>query len=232
MQLLERFNPYDHNPEAPVGGNLPVGKHPVVITGGELTATKSQDGGMLVLTLQIIDGPHKGSEGVYRLNLYNNSEKAKKIAQNQLTALCYVTGQFQLGQNGDDASVLIGKPFLIEVGLQQDERYTEIKGVFYTNGDKPKQGGGQQNNGQQQTQNNNNFGGNTGNQGGNNWNGNNGQNNQQQPNTNNGGGGGWQGNQNNNQPQNNNSGGNNSGGWNQNNGGGGDNSGRPAWGQK
>lgn len=151
MQLLERFNPYDHNPEAPVGGNLPVGKHPVVIIAAEVVPTKNNDGGMVVFTLQIIDGPAKGSDGVYRVNLYNSSEKAKKIAQSQLSALCYVTGQFQLGQNGDDLTVLFGKPFMVEVTVQaQNDQYTEIKAVMDIHGNKPKAGGQPQ---QQQPQN-------------------------------------------------------------------------------
>lgn len=142
MQLLERFNPYDHNPEAPVGGNLPVGKHPVVITAAEVAATKDNTGGMVVFTVQIIDGPAKGSDGVYRLNLYNSSEKAKKIAHSQLSAICYVTGQFQLGQNGDDLSVLFNKPFMVDVGLQAgNDQYTEVKAVMDMSGNKPKAGG-------------------------------------------------------------------------------------------
>lgn len=162
MQLLEPFNPYDHNPEQGEG-QLPVGKHPVVINGAEVKATKNNDGGMIVLMLQIIDGPLKGATGPYRLNLYNKSEQAVKIARSQLSALCYVTQRFQLGQNGTDLSPLFNVPFIIEVVPQvANENYTEIKKVFDINGNEPKaQGGGQaaqaqQNGGfaQQQPQNN------------------------------------------------------------------------------
>lgn len=224
MQLLERFNPYDHNPEAPVGGNLPVGKHPVVITAAEVAATKDNTGGMVVFTLQIIDGPAKGSDGVYRLNLYNSSEKAKKIAQSQLSALCYVTGQFQLGQNGDDLTVLFNKPFMVEVGVQvQNEQYTEIKAVMDIAGNKPKAGGQAQ---QQQPAQNQGFGHAPQNtqqpqqnnaQGG--WGGNNQQQPAQQP-QNNGGQPAWGSQQNNNA-------GNGGGGWQQNN----NQGNKPAWGQ-
>lgn len=144
MQLLEPFNPYDHNPEQGEG-QLPVGKHPVIINGAEVKATKNNDGGMIVLMLQIIDGPLKGATGPYRLNLYNKSEQAVKIARSQLSALCYVTQRFQLGQNGTDLSPLFNVPFIIEVVPQAaNENYTEIKKVFDINGNEPKaQGGGQ-----------------------------------------------------------------------------------------
>jgi len=142
MQLLEAFNPLDHNPEQGEG-QLPVGKHPVIITGGEIKATKNNDGGFVSLALLIIDGPLKGATGPYRLNLYNASETSVRIAKSQLSALCYVTQRFQLGQNGTDLSPLFNVPFIVEVAPQADERYTEIKKVFDINGNAPKaQGGG------------------------------------------------------------------------------------------
>lgn len=141
MQLLEAFNPLDHNPEQGEG-QMPVGKHPVVITSAEVKATRNNDGGMIVLMLQIIDGPLKGATGPYRLNLYNASESAVRIAKSQLSALCYVTQRFQLGQNGTDLSPLFNVPFIIEVTPQADERYTEIKKVFDINGNAPKAQGG------------------------------------------------------------------------------------------
>lgn len=144
-QLLEGFNPYDHNPEQSAG-QLPVGRHPVVAIGAEVKATKSNDGGLVEFTLSIIDGPCKGQTGPYRVNLYNASPKAVEIAKRQLSALCYVTGRFQLGQNGTDLSPLFNVPFIVDVAPQQgNEQYTEITKLFDINGNAPKaQGGGQQ----------------------------------------------------------------------------------------
>lgn len=143
-KLIAPFNPEEFNPEQSAGA-LPVGKHPVVIVGDEVKATKNNDGGFLQLTLRIIDGPSAGVEGPYRLNLYSNSEAATRIAHNQLSALCYVTGQFKLGPNGDDTSVLHNIPFIIDVALQPGEEakekgYTEVKKVYDINGNEPKKG--------------------------------------------------------------------------------------------
>lgn len=142
MQLLEAFNPLDHNPEQSAG-QLPVGRHPVVAIDAEVKATKSNDGGLIEFTLSIIDGPCKGQSGAYRINLYNASQKAVEIAKRQLSALCYATGRFQLGQNGTDLTPLLNVPFIVDVSPQaQNEQYTEITKVFDINGNAPKAQGG------------------------------------------------------------------------------------------
>jgi len=142
MQLIEAFNPLDHNPEQSAG-QLPVGRHPVVAIDAEVKATKNNDGGLIEFTLSIIDGPCKGQSGAYRINLYNASQKAVEIAKRQLSALCYATGRFQLGQNGTDLTPLLNVPFIVEVAPQaQNEQYTEITKVFDINGNAPKAQGG------------------------------------------------------------------------------------------
>jgi hypothetical protein len=230
----------DYDPTQGSGG-LPIGRHPVVITRDEVTATKAGDGGMLVLTVEVIDGPQKGASGAYRLNLYSSSQVAAEIAHKQLSAICWALG---VTQQITDTQVLHGQPFIIEVGPQKDNpQYTEVKKVFNMNGEEPggngNAGGGAAQPQQQQQQNN--GGGGWGNnqqdqnQGGNNgggW-GNNGGGQQQQqqqsePQNNNNGGGGWGQQQQQQEPQNNNNGGGNGGGWGQNQGG---NSNGPAWGK-
>lgn len=115
-------------------GSLPVGKHPVIAVSSSIDATKAGDGGMLVYILKIIDGPYSGTTGPYRLNLYNNNPKAVEIAQRQLSALCHVTGVYQVA----DSDALLNIPFVIEVAPQKDDpSYTEIKKVFDINGNEP-----------------------------------------------------------------------------------------------
>lgn len=137
FQLMEPFNPLNHNPEQS-GGQLPVGRHKVVIDGGEIKPTANNDGGMLILNLLVIEGEAAGSRGVYRLNLYNKSTDAVRIAQQQFSAVCHVIGVFQLGANGDDASALFNIPFIVDVQTQKGEpKYTEIKRVYDINGNEP-----------------------------------------------------------------------------------------------
>lgn len=142
MQLQSAFNPMDHDPTAVGLGGLPVGKHPVVIKAAELKSTQDNTGGFVEFTLEAIDGPAKGSQAAYRLNLYNKSEKAVKIAHSQLSALCHVTRQFQLGADGRQLSVLFNIPFVVEVKLQKGEEaaekgYTEIAKVYDMGGQEP-----------------------------------------------------------------------------------------------
>jgi len=115
-------------------GQLPIGKHPVMAVSSSIDATKAGDGGMLVYILKIVDGPFSGVTGPYRLNLYNNNPKAVEIAQKQLSALCHVTGVFQLA----DSDALLNIPFVIEVGPQKDDgNYTEVKKLYDINGNEP-----------------------------------------------------------------------------------------------
>lgn len=131
------FNAADYDPTQSAG-SLPVGVHPVVVKSSEVVATKDQSGGMLILTLEVIDGPNKGLTGPYRLNLFNQSQEAVKIAFQQLSALCHVIGVPGLA---DDTTPLHGKPFQVLVQMQTgSDKYTEIKGVKTISGDDPKRG--------------------------------------------------------------------------------------------
>jgi hypothetical protein len=133
------------------GSTLSVGKHIVKIVDGELTATKTSNGGMIVLTVEAIDpqDPDFGRTMDYRLNIHHENPKVVEIARQQLSAICHVTGVFQV----QDLQQLFNIPFMVEVGNQkltpdqmakQDagekvEPYKEIKAVFDTGGAKPGQ---------------------------------------------------------------------------------------------
>jgi len=129
---------------AGVSSQLPVSDSngwPVVITASEMKQTAAKDGdGFLELTLQIIDGDHRGMEGAYRLNIFNKNEKAQEIAHKQLSAICHVTGVMQL----TDSSLLHNKPFRAVVVSQTGEgkeNFTQVKGVKDINGNDPGKAG-------------------------------------------------------------------------------------------
>ncbi len=142
MRLLQGFDATTVDPTQGAG-QMPIGKHPVIIAGSEIKATSSGNGGMLVLELAITDGPNKGQTGAYRLNLYNPNQQAAQIAQRQLSAICHVTGVFKVS----DSSQLHNIPFFVEVGYQKGEEpgpnnpeakgYTEVKKVFDMHGNEP-----------------------------------------------------------------------------------------------
>ena len=142
-QLMNAFDPNMYNPAGNGGGQLPVGRHPVIIENAEVKAASSGNGGLVEFTLKIIDGPNAGQTGPYRLNLYNSSVKAVEIANQQLTSICCLTGQYRLGADGKDLTVLFNIPFVVEVQMQKEStEYTEITKLFDMNMQPAKKGGG------------------------------------------------------------------------------------------
>ena len=140
-QLIQAFNAQQYDPTQG-GGSLPVGRHPVIIESSEVKANKANDGGYLQLNLKLIDGPQMGTTGAYRLNLYHSNPQTAEIAHRQLSAICHVTGVF----NVQDSQQLHNIPFIVEVGLQKGEEaaqkgYTEVKKVFDINGNEPGKAG-------------------------------------------------------------------------------------------
>ena len=109
--LPSAFNAHLIDPAASVG-QLPVCPEgmPVIISASEFKAAKSGGNNYFVeLTLSVIDGPHKGESGPYRLNLGNDNEVAVRIANQQLSALCHVTGQMNIS----DTNQLHNIPFVV-----------------------------------------------------------------------------------------------------------------------
>lgn len=121
---------------------FPVGRHPVVIRSSSQQAVKDKPTeGMLLLQLEIIDGPHKGVTGPYRLNLWNSSQQAAEIASKQLSAICHVVGTHHLVDKVNMCSELFNKPFVIAVSQQtQNPQYTQIDGVVDMSGNPAKRG--------------------------------------------------------------------------------------------
>ena len=72
---------------------LPAGEYAVIITSTEMATTKRGDGQMLKLTLEVIEGQHKGRLLWSRINLVNTNPKAVEIAQRELSAICHAIGK-------------------------------------------------------------------------------------------------------------------------------------------
>lgn len=133
MQLPQAFNAQQYDPTQGAGG-LPIGKHAVIIESSEVKATKDNTGGYIQLNLKITEGPQTGSGGAYRLNIYSANAQAVEIANKQLSAVCHVTGVF----NVQDSQQLHNIPFMVEVGPQKNKpEYTEVKKVFDAAGNEP-----------------------------------------------------------------------------------------------
>ena len=87
MANLSGFNAANVEPTGP-GGAIPAGDYQVIIVESAEAATKAGNGKLLNLTLQIVDGEHKGRKLYDRLNLWNANDKARAIAQGTLSAIC------------------------------------------------------------------------------------------------------------------------------------------------
>jgi hypothetical protein len=111
-----RLSGFDANviePSAPREVIAP-GKYKAVITKSEERPTKAQTGSMLVLTCQIIEGPHNGVTLMDRLNLNNPNKTTEEIAQRTLSAICRAVGVMMPNESSD----LHDKPLMITVKVK------------------------------------------------------------------------------------------------------------------
>lgn len=135
---------FDVNSVAPAtggGGQLPVSDskgHLVVISESEVVPVANKpNAAFLKFDLHIIEGEHNGTEGVYRVNYFSDSEQAANIAKGQLSALGHVCHVQSLANTAQLHNI----PFRVVVGLQKDpdaqaKGYTEIKYVLNADGSK------------------------------------------------------------------------------------------------
>jgi len=108
----------DPNVEENTGGFtvVPEGKYQVVIVGDSLKDTKAGTGKILELKVQIVDGEHRGTTVIDRLNIINQSDVAQKIGQGQLKRICNLCGA---DYPPSDTSGLIGKPMQATVKIEE-----------------------------------------------------------------------------------------------------------------
>jgi len=123
---------------------LPAGWYNVKITDSELKPTRAGDGNYIALTMEVLDGNYAGRKVFTNLNVDNKNEIAVKIAYEQLSALCYVTGNIQL----QDTQQLHGIPFQTKLTVKEAsggyDASNDVKGFRDQHGREPKElaGGG------------------------------------------------------------------------------------------
>ena len=119
------------------------GKHQVgnkwqgIITNTLVKPTKDQKGGIFEVEFSSPGGTIKNN-----YNIWNESEAARNIAKQQLSALCHATGIFQIDFKNDGAALRGGK-LLYDVGFQAGQEpsaekpeggYVEVKKIYDING--------------------------------------------------------------------------------------------------
>lgn len=110
---------------------IPEGNYLALIKEASEEPTKKRDGKMLVLGLKILkEGPGKGRELKWRLNLENPNPQAVEIGHAQLSAVCRAIGVAVPKRCGD----FVGKSLEIKVKVTRrndkpDELTNEVAGV-------------------------------------------------------------------------------------------------------
>lgn len=92
---------------------LPAGKYTMMIVNSEMKPTKTPGGEMLVLEMDVQDGPQKGRKIFERLNLKNANEQTVDIAMAALGDLCKAIGK----KTVSDSVELHNKRFIADVAV-------------------------------------------------------------------------------------------------------------------
>ena len=106
-------------------GAIPNGSYPVMITQYEYKKTKA-GGDMLALTVEIIDGTHKGRKVWENLNVVNSNEIAQNIAHSKLKGYFSAVGSDDSVEEGD----LLRKPFGIKTKTKVNKEGYENTDIF------------------------------------------------------------------------------------------------------
>ncbi len=145
MDLMHEFNPMMYDPTQSVG-NLPVGRHKVIIESSTIKETNTKSGA-LQLILRVVEGQNQGATGQDTLNLYHSNPQTVDIAHRRLSAYAHVCG---ISYAFKSTSVLHNIPFLVDVTPQTDPEaakkgYTSISKIMFADGREPgRTPGGQQ----------------------------------------------------------------------------------------
>lgn len=120
---------------------IPAGLYNLQVIESRIQDTKSGSGQMLVLTLEVLDGPYQNRKLWDQLNIRNDNPDAQRIAQRALADLCLQLGVSPL----NDSEQLHFKPFKGRITIQPDKtgQYGPQNRVRY-NVNQSGGGGGQQ----------------------------------------------------------------------------------------
>lgn len=142
MQLPQPFDARGVEP-ASFAPPPPLADYHVRIVESEFKPVKdTPNAGFLELTMEILDpGPYAGRKIPYRLNMIHPNAQTVDIAYRQLSAVCHVTGQFQI----QDSRQLHNIPFVATIGPQANNpQYANVFAVKDINGVVPGKAGATQ----------------------------------------------------------------------------------------
>lgn len=112
MANLGGFDPTTVDPNQPEP--IPEADYLLQIVESGIKPTAKGNGTMLNLTLEVLEGPHKGRRVYENINIVNSSSAAQQIGQKQLSAICHACGHVRAV---NDSTELHFKPFRATVGI-------------------------------------------------------------------------------------------------------------------
>ena len=107
---------------------IPAGDYTVCISASEEKTTASGNGEYLKLTLEVLDGDHKGRLLFENLNLKNPSAAAVDIARRTARDICLAVNVPQLNDGG--VMELHGKPMAASVKVEKRNDNGELRNVI------------------------------------------------------------------------------------------------------
>jgi hypothetical protein len=94
---------------------LPPGDYTAIIADSDMKDTKAGTGKYIELTINIVEGEYEGRRLWERLNVYNPSEQAERIARSQLNNLSNAVGK----PGASDTESLHDIPFIISLDIDR-----------------------------------------------------------------------------------------------------------------
>lgn len=120
-RLASAFDASQVEPAVPRGEVLPPDDYKVQIVRSEMRRTRADNGDMLVLEMEVIEGEHARRHLWDKLNLVNPNQQTMEIAQRTLSSICHAVGVIQIS----DSEQLHFKPLIARVTVEpagKDER--------------------------------------------------------------------------------------------------------------
>lgn len=97
---------------------IPAGEYAMKIVESDIVPTKAGTGKILVLTMEVMEGPMKGRRHWERLNIVNPNDTAQSIAHKQLKRICEAAGVPSPLLDSED---LHHKPFMATLDIKEDD---------------------------------------------------------------------------------------------------------------
>jgi len=119
---------------------LPAGWYNVAIDHSEIKENSAKNGAYLELRMKVLDGEHANKPVFNRLNIQNQNQQAQDIAYADLSAICHVTGVYNI----QDSSQLHGVPFQVKLNVRKSEEHgdsNDVKGYKDAHGNDPGKAG-------------------------------------------------------------------------------------------